>query len=60
MSMRKLFLRHNHFETEAGRWFRDALTNNENLKMLDLSWNHFRLKGAGYLAEMIKVRKTKC
>lgn len=55
-SLRNLKLSHNALEQEGGRWLRDALAQNENLKMLDLSWNHLRLKGAEFISELVMVK----
>lgn len=57
--MRRLYLSHNNFGTEAAKAFRDALSINESLRLLDLSWNNFRLKGAGYIADGVKVGSSK-
>ena len=50
-------LDHNDFETVGAQWIKDALLQNENLKILDLSWNKIRLKGAEHIGVMIQVRK---
>ena len=53
--LRRLYLRNNHFEREAAKWFRDALATNESLRILDLSWNHLRLMGAIWICEGVQV-----
>ena len=54
----KLSLKHNQFDDETAMLLRDALVGNEFLRMLDLSWNHFRMKGAEYLADIIRVNTS--
>ena len=53
--LQKLYLRHNHFESVAAAWFRDGLAINESLRVLDLSWNHLRLRGARSISEGVQV-----
>ncbi len=57
--LRRLYLRNNHFEREAAKWFRDALATNESLRILDLSWNHLRLMGAIWICEGVQVPQKK-
>ena len=50
-----LLLGKNSFEDEGARQFKMALSDNITLEVLDLSWNHFKTKGATFLAEAIEV-----
>ena len=50
-----LLLGNNRFEDEGARLFKAAISDNTTLEVLDLSWNHFKTKGAIMLAEAIQV-----
>lgn len=55
ISLKHLYLANNKFEERAAFSFRDALSHNETLETLDLSWNHFRTHGAVAIAEGVQV-----
>jgi len=48
-------LSNNKLEENGARWLRDSLIDNENLEILDLSWNQFKTKGAIWIANGLKV-----
>uniref|UniRef100_A0A670YC31 Leucine rich repeat containing 74A n=1 Tax=Pseudonaja textilis TaxID=8673 RepID=A0A670YC31_PSETE len=52
----ELDLSYNEFAEKGGELFGQVLANNESLEILDLSWNHLRLKGAIALSNSLKVR----
>uniref|UniRef100_A0A8C6YCL5 Leucine rich repeat containing 74A n=1 Tax=Naja naja TaxID=35670 RepID=A0A8C6YCL5_NAJNA len=52
----ELDLSYNEFAEKGGELFGQVLANNESLEILDLSWNHLRLKGATALSNSLKVR----
>ena len=54
-TLKHLYLSHNKFEERAAFAFKDALSHNECLETLDLSWNHFRTNGALALSEGVQV-----
>jgi hypothetical protein len=54
-TLRHLYLSNNKFEERAAHCFKEALSHNETLLTLDLSWNHFRTNGAVALAEGVQV-----
>ena len=53
--LKTLILRHNGFEDEGAKWLRDAMSENDTLDTLDLSWNHFQWRGCCLIAEGIQV-----
>ena len=56
--LKTLILRHNCFEDEGAKWLRDAMSENDTLDTLDLSWNHFQWRGCCTIAEGIQVKST--
>lgn len=54
--LKHLKLAHNRFEDCGARHFQEALSDNESLELLDLSWNHFGRVGAAMLAQGLQVR----
>ena len=54
--LKQLKLAHNRFEDYGARHFQEALSDNESLELLDLSWNHFGRVGAALLAQGVQVR----
>ena len=56
-TLKRLYLTHNQFEEKAAFHFKEALSHNESLELLDISWNHFRTHGAVAIAEGVQVRQ---
>lgn len=54
-TLKEFFLGNNHFEENAAKWFRDGLSENDTLEVLDLGWNPWKTKGAVCLAEGLAV-----
>ena len=54
-TLKRLYLTHNQFEEKAAFHFKEALSHNESLELLDISWNHFRTHGAVAIAEGVQV-----
>ena len=54
--LKYLSLRGNHFSVVAGTHLDTALTENDTLAALDLSWNQLRLQGAVLLCHGLSVR----
>ena len=54
--MKQLYLAHNRFEDPGAAQFQEAISDNESLELLDLSWNHFGRVGAALLAQGLQVR----
>ena len=54
-TLKHLILRHNYFEECGAHHFKDALSTNESLETMDLSWNRFRTRSAMLIAEGIQV-----
>nr|XP_016847043.1 PREDICTED: leucine-rich repeat-containing protein 74A [Anolis carolinensis] len=52
----ELDLSHNEFFEKAGEQLGQMLANNEALEVLNLSWNHLRMKGAVALSAGLRVR----
>lgn len=57
-TLKELLLCNNSFEEGAARWFKEGLSDNESLEVVDLSWNQWKTKGAVCLAEAIEVKHT--
>ena len=55
ITLKKLYLSYNKFGDGSGQAFKDALSNNDTLHLLDLSWNLFRTQGALCLSDGMKV-----
>ena len=54
-----MYLSRNLFEEKAAFHFKEALSHNESLELLDISWNHFRTNGAVAIAEGVQVSTVK-
>ena len=54
-TLKRLYLSRNLFEEKAAFHFKEALSHNETLELLDISWNHFRTHGAVAIAEGVQV-----
>jgi Ran GTPase-activating protein (RanGAP) involved in mRNA processing and transport len=59
-NLKHLYLSNNKFEERAAIHFREALSHNECLETLDISWNHFRTNGAVAIAEGVQVWQAVC
>lgn len=57
--LKYLNLSRNYFREEGGRLLGDAISYNDGLEELDLSWNHLRRGGASSLAMGIMVYFTR-
>ena len=54
-TLKHIILRHNYFEERGAHHFKDALSTNESLETMDLSWNRFRTRSAMLIAEGIQA-----
>ena len=56
--LKLLSLAHNRFGDLSGEAFKEALTNNDTLHELNLSWNVFRSSAAVLISDGIQVSPT--
>ena len=54
-TLKELLIGNNHFEENAAKWFRDGLSENDTIEVIDLGWNPWKTRGAVCLAEGLSV-----
>lgn len=57
-TLKELILANNRLEETSARFLKDGIQENDRLEILDLSWNHFKTKGAVAIAEGLQVPST--